>query len=156
MVTIINFPHLLDISFKRLRPMIYDIDTLSEHRYPHPKLSIQSWEQGSSSASPDFLSSLVCSIISIEEGINIGSAGSSWLLLHQRSTCISTRALSTWSSLFLPQPGRRCCSRSMWKEWPMTAAHLTSNCSSGLSWSSWFTAISEEKKNLQWTGFLLT
>lgn len=110
---------------------------------PSPKLSIWAWEQGTSS--PDFVVSLVCSV-STEEGTNIGSAGSSWPLLHQWSTCISTRSFSTSSSLFLLQPGRRCCSRSMWKKWPMTAAHLTSDCSSGLSWSIWFTAISEEKE----------
>lgn len=113
-----------------------------------PRLSVQAWEQGTSFSSPEFFfSSLFFSIISTEKGTDLGSAGSSWLWLHQRSTCISTRALSACSSLCLPQPGSRCCSRSMWKEWPMTAAHLTSTCSSGLSWSSWFTAISRGKKS---------
>ena len=123
--------------------MTHNIDVLFEQTHLRPKLSIWAWEQGTSS--PDFVFSWVCSV-STEEGTNTGSAGSSWPLWHQRSTCISTRSFSTSSSLSLLQPGRRCCSRSMWKEWPMTAAHLTSDCSSGLSWSIWFTAISEEKE----------
>lgn len=114
-----------------------------------PQSSVQAWELRSSSSSPNFFFfSLVCSIILIEEGMNTGLAGSSWLFLHQWNTCVSTRAPSTLSSLCLSQPGRRCCSRSMWKEWPMTAAHLISNCSSGVNWSSWFTAISGGQKKV--------
>lgn len=112
----------------------------------HSTWTLSSYRTRSSCSLPGF-SSVVWSMMLTDECANKGSAGISWFLLRLWSTCTSTRALSTCRSLFLSHPGKRCCSRSTWKEWPMTAAHFSSNCSSELSWSSWFTAISANENN---------